>query len=61
MHWIKWLMEGWVLLGIATTILGAFWTNKQSNESCKQTTNTISPSKLRPELTPANVSEAQSA
>lgn len=61
MHWIKWLMEGWVLLGIATTILGVFWTNRQSAESSKQTTISIAPPTLRRELTPANLSEAQSA
>ena len=61
MHWIKLLVEGWVLLGIATVIVGVFWTNRQGSESNKPTTNVISPPKLRAELRPTNVSEAQSA
>ena len=58
---MKWLAEGWILLGIATAILGVFWTNKQSNELSKQITNTISPPKLRPEFNRTNLSEARSA
>jgi hypothetical protein len=50
MHWIKLLLEGWALLGIATVVLAVFWTNKQSSDLSKQTTNTISPPKLRPEF-----------
>lgn len=41
MHWIKLLMEGWVLLGIVTVIVGVIWTNKQRNELSKPTTNLV--------------------
>jgi len=59
MHWIKLLMEGWVLLGIVTVIVGVIWTNKQGNELGKPRTSVISPPKLRPELSPANATEAR--
>jgi hypothetical protein len=57
MHWVKLLVEGWVLLGIVTVMVGVIWTKKQGNELSKPRNNLISPPKLRPELSPANVSK----
>jgi hypothetical protein len=33
MHWVKLLVEVWVLSGIMTVILGLFWTSKLTRES----------------------------
>lgn len=39
MHWVKLLLEAWTVLGIATVILGLFWTTRQSREVSKQAAN----------------------
>jgi hypothetical protein len=60
MHWIKWLLEGWIFLGITTTILTILWTNKQSREL--NAPNTASPPRLRTtEFRAKELSEARSA
>ena len=32
MHWLKLLMEGWVVFGIVTVITGLIWTTRLSRE-----------------------------
>jgi len=33
MHWVKWLIEIWILFGVVTVILGLLWTSRLSKES----------------------------
>jgi hypothetical protein len=61
MHWVKLLLEAWVLLGIVTVIVGLIWTDRQSRVLSKQAATPISPPKVRPEFRSANFTEARSA
>lgn len=60
MHWMKWLIEVWILFGVVTVILGLLWTSKLTNRSQPNTAKSAS-SLPRTELSSDHLSKVQSA
>ncbi len=60
MHWVKLLVEVWILFGVVTLILGLLWTSKLTKESQPSIARNIS--SLPPaEFNANNLSKARSA
>jgi len=60
MHWVKLLVEVWILFGVVTVISGLLWTSKLSKESQPSIAKNISPLQ-RAELSANNLSKVRSA
>ena len=60
MHWVKWLVEGWILFGVITVILGLLWTSKLTNKSQPDVVKNASPLP-RTELRADHLSKVRSA
>jgi hypothetical protein len=60
MHWVKWLVEVWILFGVVIVILGLLWTSKLTNKSQPKTIQTAS-SLPHTELSADHLSKVQSA
>ena len=60
MHWVKLLVEVWILFGVITVVLGLFWTSKLTNKSQSNVVKNTS-SLPRAELRANNLSKVRSA
>ena len=60
MHWVKLVVEAWVLFGLVTVILGLLWTSKLTNKSQPNAVKNTSPRPLA-ELSADHLSKVRSA
>jgi|HubBroStandDraft_6_1064221.scaffolds.fasta_scaffold00208_30 hypothetical protein len=47
MHWLKLLMEVWVVFGVVTVVAGLIWTTRLSREMDPEISEVSSPSERR--------------
>jgi len=58
MHWVKWVVEVWIVSGVILVILGLLWTSKLTSKS---QANLVKSAPPQTELSSDQLSEVRSA